>query len=184
MKIFNYDKFRLSLNEPEILLVPEFKELFEKDKTKEKKKAFSRFTYIYLMLDWNSPFKEYSDEERKRESLISSDLTKEDIDESLEQALKKYDEIKNSNRILRYIKSTWTLLDKLNDYCNSVNLTSTIEEGPQKGKLIHSVRDVRDTIKQMEELILKAKNLRNIFKEEMEDDIQVRGDRQIGRDID
>lgn len=184
MKAFNYDKFQLTLNEPEILLVPEFKCLFERDKTKNKTKVFSEFTYIYLMLDWNSPFKEYSDVEREKESLISSGLTEKDIDTSVVAAMNKYNEIKNSNRILRYIKSTWTLLDKLDEYCNTVDLTSTIDEGPQRGRLIHSVRDARDTAKQMEELINKAKNLPNIFKEEMEDNIQVRGDRQIRRDID
>jgi hypothetical protein len=182
MKIFEYKNFQLSLNIPEILLIPEFKEVLDSDKSKDKTFAFKIFTYGYLLLDWNSPFREYSDEDRKKESLISSGLNEKDIENELvKRFTNKYEEILNSNRIIRSIKSTWTMLDKLDDYANTVDLTMIIESGPNKGKLVHSVKEVRDTIKQMEELILKAKNLRNVLKEEMQEEgVKSRGNNSIG----
>lgn len=184
MKLFKYENYQLSLNSEEVLLIPEFKKLMERDRTKNKKKAFAEFTYIYLMLDWNSPFREYSDAEKEKEALRSAEIEAGDVDEFVKAAMEKYDEIKNSNRILTYIKSSWRMLDKLKDYSDTVDLTEVIDSGPQKGKLVHSVRDVRDTIKQMPELIQKAKDLRNLFNEELEEDKNVRGNRTIARDID
>ena len=182
MKIFEYKNFELSIHLPEILLIPEFKKVLDSDKSKDKKKAFQIFTYGYLLLDWNSPFREYSDEDRKKESLISSGLKEEELNTDVVIFfIKKYEEILNSNRIIRSIKSTWTMLDKLDDYANTVDLTMIIEAGPNKGKLVHSVKEVRDTIKQMAELIQKAKELRNVLKEEMQDDgVKSRGNNTVG----
>jgi hypothetical protein len=58
MNVFNYDNLNKSLeiNEPEILLIREFKALLDKDKTKDKEQATKELTYIYLALDWKSPY--------------------------------------------------------------------------------------------------------------------------------
>jgi hypothetical protein len=58
MNVFLYDNLnrQLELNEPEILLIKEFKALLDRDKTKHKDKAFRELTYIYLALDWKSPY--------------------------------------------------------------------------------------------------------------------------------
>jgi len=63
MNVFVYDNVnnRIELNEPEILLVTEFRNLLERDKTKEKKRLFREFTYIYLALDWKSPYNQYAE---------------------------------------------------------------------------------------------------------------------------
>jgi hypothetical protein len=58
MNIFVYDNVnnRLEINEPEILLIKEFKSLFDKDKTKTKTQLWKELTYIYLAIDWKSPY--------------------------------------------------------------------------------------------------------------------------------
>lgn len=182
MKIFEYKDYTLTLNTAEILLIPEFKAVMDSDKTKDKKNAFKIFTYGYLLIDWNSPFREYSDEDKKIEAVKSSEINDKDLESPITLAfIEKYKEILNSNRIIRYIKSTWTMLDKLEDYAETVDLTQTIESGPQKGRLTFNVKDVRDTIKQMEELIFKARNLRNVLKEEMEEEgSKSRGSNSVG----
>ena len=54
MEIFSYDSLnkQLELNEPEILLVREFKALLTRDKTKTKSRALKRI--IYLAICWKS----------------------------------------------------------------------------------------------------------------------------------
>jgi hypothetical protein len=51
----------LELNEPEILLVKEFSDLLKRDKSKDKSRAWSEFTYIYLAIDWKSPYNQYTE---------------------------------------------------------------------------------------------------------------------------
>ena len=54
MNVFNYDSdhLQLEINEPEILLIKEFKALLDRDKTKTKTRVIKELTYIYLALDW------------------------------------------------------------------------------------------------------------------------------------
>jgi hypothetical protein len=58
MNVFSYDNLNksLELNEPELLLVKEFKTLIDRDKTKYREQATKELTYIYLALDWKSPY--------------------------------------------------------------------------------------------------------------------------------
>ena len=172
MKIFEYKNFELSLHLPEILLIPEFKAVLDSDKSKDKKKAFQIYTYGYLLMDWNSPFREYSDEDRKKESLISSGLREKDLEnELITKFIQKYEEVINSNRIIRYIKSTWESIDKLEEYCKKVDLLEVVESGARKGSLVHNVNDYRNTIMKMPELIKTAKELRDQLKEEMDSEV-------------
>lgn len=168
MKIFEYKNFNLSLNLPEILLIPEFKAVLDFDKSKDKEQSFKIFTYGYLLIDWNSPFREYSDEDRKREALLSAELTEKNVEnEMVSSFINKYNEIINSNRIIRYIKSTWESIDKLEEYCKKVDLLETVESGARRGSLVHNVNDYRNTIMKMPDLIKTAKELRDQLKEEM-----------------
>ena len=50
MNVFIYDNLskQLDLNEPELLLVKEFKALIDRDKAKNHAQAFKELTYIYL----------------------------------------------------------------------------------------------------------------------------------------
>lgn len=176
MKIFEYKDFKLQLNQPEILLVKEFADVIKADRSKDKSKSFRWFTYIYLMIDWSSPYVDYTDQLRKEKALSDAGLKEEDLEDKVFQAVYvKYDEIVNSNRILRYAKSQWKLLDKIEEYVDSVDLTEIVESGPQKGKLVHSVRDARDTVKQMPELIEKAKEVRKQVQEELKESTGARG---------
>jgi hypothetical protein len=51
----------LELNEPEILLVKEFGDLLKRDKSSDKSRAWAEFTYIYLAIDWKSPYNQYTE---------------------------------------------------------------------------------------------------------------------------
>jgi hypothetical protein len=71
MKFFLFDNVNNSVvvNEPEILLVKEFSELWTNDRNKtkadptglKKSRAFRELTYIWLMCDWSSPYSDYTE---------------------------------------------------------------------------------------------------------------------------
>jgi hypothetical protein len=80
--IFQYDSRlnRVELDMPEILLVKEFAALvkYERNICKEDPKgikclrAFREFTYIWLALDWKSPYADIPEQDRHHEALLDS----------------------------------------------------------------------------------------------------------------
>jgi hypothetical protein len=101
MNIFVYDNVnnRLEINEPEILLIKEFKDLSDKDKTKTKTQLWKELTYIYLAIDWKSPYSQYLEQERHEEALNDSGLTEKEFNDPIfREACRKYKALQNSNK--------------------------------------------------------------------------------------
>ena len=101
LHIFQYDQVndKLELNRPEILLIKEFAALMDnkrnicpEDKTgKEHLRAYKEFTYIYLALDWQSFYSDYSEQERHQAALKDSGLTEEQFNNpEFRAACRKY----------------------------------------------------------------------------------------------
>lgn len=86
--IFLYDNSTgtITLNEYEILLVKEFATLYDTSRNKCKKdptgnhrlRAWREFKYIFLMLDFKSPYLEYIEQERHEQAMKDSELTNEE----------------------------------------------------------------------------------------------------------
>ena len=101
MQIFIYDNATntLRIDDYSILLVKEFAKLWEteRNKCKEDKsgelrlRAYKEFTYIYLVLDFKSPYFKYLEQEKHIAALADSGLKEEDLqDEDLLAAFRKY----------------------------------------------------------------------------------------------
>jgi hypothetical protein len=114
--IFQYDNMhnRIELNMPEILLVREFSALMEHERNicKEDPKgvqglrAFREFTYIWLAIDWKSPYSDYAEQERHQEALKDSRITEEEFNNpEFRAACRKYRELQESNRSIRMLQA-------------------------------------------------------------------------------
>jgi len=101
IKFFAYDnnENKIVVNEPEILLVKEFADLWtnERNKCKEdptgnqRLKAFRELVYIYLAIDWGAPGSKDTPENRHLVALEASKLTKEELEDPIfKAACKKY----------------------------------------------------------------------------------------------
>ena len=62
--MFVFNNKQLEINEPEILLVKEFKALLNRDKNR----VMRELAYIYLAIDWKSPYNQYTEQERHEEA--------------------------------------------------------------------------------------------------------------------
>lgn len=181
MRIFEYNNFSLSLNMPEILLVPEFRAIIEHDKSKAKDKAFRMFTYAYLLLDFRSPFKDYTEEERMEEAKKAANVNKVLVEsEEMQGLLKKYEEILMSNKLLAIVRDMYISIDQFREYFRTVNFHEKIEAGPNKGKLLHQPSDLLKVYKEMRNLFDTVKMLEQQIKEELSEDSSVRGDQEMG----
>ncbi len=182
MKIFDYTNYTLTLHMPEILLVREFKQVLDKDKSKEKEKAFSIFQYGFLVKDFKSPYKDYTEDERITEALKDTGLTEATLkEEYVKEFLFKYQQILDSNRILRMISSVYRTLDELEIYFKTVNFTEKVEHGARKGTLLYDPLDLLKTIKEVKTLIDTIKHLEQQAREELsKEDVGIRGDDDEG----
>nr|DAM86962.1 MAG TPA: hypothetical protein [Caudoviricetes sp.] len=151
MTIFLYDQVShvLTLNEPEILLITEFSALMdnkrnickEDPKGIKKLRAFKEFTYMYLMIDWQSHYSQFSEAERNEAAKQDSGITEEEFnDPTFRTACRKYREIQESARDIKLVRAAQNKVDELIDYFNEGS--DLQERDPITGKPIFKAKDV------------------------------------------
>lgn len=187
MKFFQYDKKSggVELNDEGILLIKEFADLMDipRNKTKNDKtgkyreKAFREFQYIYLFLDWESPYFNLADQLRHEAALEDSSLTKEEFDDPLfRAACRKYEEIQNSNISVRLLKSAMNSVETVIFYLNNVD----VNERGEDGKPLIKTKDLIAEIKGCRDLVVSLKDLEKQVKKEIESAPTLRGDVEAG----
>lgn len=176
MKFFIFDssRNRINVNVAEILLVSEFSKLWEEqrnitktDKTGEKRElAFRELTFIYLMLDWQSPYSDYYEQDKYNAALIDSGLTKEEYDDPLfRAACRKYRDIQDENMALKCLLAAKGTINKFIDYFRDVDPT---ERDLETGKPIFKVKDIMSEVTKLSELFESFKTLEYQVKKEKE----------------
>lgn len=181
--IFQYDNVnnKIELNLPEILLVKEFADLMKSDrnicKTDPKGnyglRAFREFTYIWLALDWKSPYNDYSEQERHKEALIDSGLTEKEFNNpEFRAACRKYRNIQEENRSIKLLKAAQTTVDKFIEYFNNVDPE---ERDPATGKPIFKVKDLITEISNLSKVHEELKILEGMVKADLSQVTNIRG---------
>lgn len=188
MKIFLYDNVSSTviLNKEEILLVKEFAALVDpkrfktagKKIIKDKEHVFKEFTYMFLFFDWESPYFQYIEQDRHRDSFLDSGLTDAEFSDPLfRAACKKYDEIQNASKIGRLLKASYLTIDKITHYLETIDLN---ERDEVSGKPIFKTKDVIAEINSASKLYDSVKALELSFKKELEPENALRGDISAG----
>lgn len=183
LHIFQYDnaKDRVNLNKPEILLIKEFKELMDDErnicdedpKGSKHLLAYKEFTYIWLALDWQSFYSDYSEQERHQAALQDSQLTKEQFnDPKFRAACRRYRDIQESIISIKLLKSSQEMVNKFIDYFHSLDPQ---ERDPQTGKPIWKVKDIQAELTNLPKVIDQLKQVEGYVKKEMQEQSQLRG---------
>ena len=181
--IFQYDNMRnrVELNMPEILLVKEFAELIkcERNICKEDPKgvqglrAFREFTYIWLALDWKSPYSDYSEQERHKEALNDSGITEEEFNNpEFRAACRKYRQLQESNRSIKMLQAAQNTVDNFIDYFNTV---VDLSERDANGKPVFKTKDIISEISSLSKVHEELKILEGQVKKEMMETSSIRG---------
>lgn len=184
---YNYEKCEVELCEPEILLVPEFAALMEvsrnkceEDKTGKKKlRAFREMSYMYLAIDWKSPYYSEPEKVRAEEALNRSKLTKEEFnDETFRRACREYVRLQESILSMKLLLSTRKTVRKIINYFETVEVGKINEED---GKLQIKTKDVIGEINSSSNLIESLNKLEERVKQDLElKDEKIRGDKNLG----
>ena len=167
MNVFVYDNVnnRLEINEGEIFLVTEFKNLLDKDQSKDKELAFKELTYIYLALDWKSPYSQYTELERHEEALRDSGLTEEEFNNPVfREACRKYRTLQESNLSVRMLNAAKLGAQQFIDY---FTIIADLNERDVNGKPVFDAKKHFETMSKMHDLHEELTSLENLVKKEL-----------------
>lgn len=182
MNVFIYDKAhgQLEINEPEILLIKEFKNLLDRDKSKTKTRAFRELTYIYLAIDWKSMYSQYSEHERHEEAILDSGLTEEEFNDPIfREACRKYRTLQDSNKSIKLLKAARIATDQFIEYFETI---IDLNERDQNGKPVFSAEKVMKEMAQLSKVHEQLVALESQVKQEMEISSETRAGVQKGFD--
>ena len=141
-KLFDIENGQVILN-PTSLWIPEFKKLWDRDKSKDKEKAAKELSYIVFLYDYRSPYQAYP--EKERESKIIEDYFSDESDwkpdEDVKAAIKRFEEFQDS-ATLRLLRSTKYALEAINEYFKNAdpeNIDKIVKNAKELGNLVQSL---------------------------------------------
>ncbi len=156
MKVLDL-KNNIVIISPESLTLKCFNTLWIKDKTKNKDNATKDITYIYHMVDFNSPFSIYPFEDR-------SDIIKTEVinminykpDKDTLKALEFYKEYQiDSSPSLRVFEAANIAVSKMEEFFRNVNYNEDDIDKVQKA--IINMPKMQEALNQAKEICMKEK---------------------------
>lgn len=181
--IFLYDNVsnKIQLNVPEILLIKEFSELMKNERNicpedpngQYGLKAFREFTYIWLAIDWKSPYADYDEQERHQEALKDSNITEQEFNDPIfRAACRKYRNIQESNKSMKLLNAARNMVDKFIDY---FNIADPLERDETTGKPIYKVKDIQAEMQNLTKVHETMTQLKFQVEKEIEIQSSIRG---------
>lgn len=182
MNIWDYNEKtgRAQLVTADLVLIDEFKKLLEPSRNKCKEdssgiehlRADREFTYIYLAIDWKSPYANYSNQEKHEAALKDAHITEEEWENpEFRAACRKYVALQDSNRYVRLLQSCQSATDKIIDYFDNLDLNATKDDGTPLIKVSDVQKAMDLSVKQIESL----KQIEALVKKEITEQSTLRG---------
>ena len=159
--------------QPEALQIKEFRNLWNRDKSKTKDKALKDLAYIYYSTDFQSIYRNYHPD--TRESKIKLDIYGDreySIDMAVVEGQNKYKELQTTLS-MELLSDAEAGIDKLRIYFQNVDFAAD-EEGRAAKNFIANVKQLGDLVKGL-------KLLREEVEKELSDQMQLRGGSTIGK---
>lgn len=163
----------------ETLLISPFKEIWERDSSKDKKQATKEFTFIELMTSKkkSNPFAGYSDEDRfkrLRDMLFTPDWTP---DMEVEIALVKMKDFQTeASPTYKYYIDNLETAEKTRAFLKSIDLS---EKNFKTGNPLYKPRDVTSAIGDSEKIIQALAMMKEKVEQELFDSIKTKGNKTI-----
>ena len=170
MKLFRYEGYKLHISEEAFVLKP-FKELWNRDKSKNKDKALQELAYVYFMCDPRSDYQYIVDEDDRAKAIKEGEGidSKWKPDNKVIEAMKFYKQFKPVSALL--LEDTRVAVDKLRQLLRNIDLT----EVDDKGKPIYTLNTVTATIKQIPSLVKDLDEAEKAIAKEIMESDKVRG---------
>lgn len=178
------EQFEVELNKEWIMLIPEFAELLRRDKGSEgdyrgqkKLRARRELSYIYFMVDFHSPLRDFEEEKKQVEALKYCRLNEKDIDNKVKEAMALYEymqyESAPSLRTLNALKLGMANLDK---YFKEVDFDKT----DKQGKLKYTPEGYIANITKLPKMRAAIKEFETMVQAELRENTGIRGKATLG----
>lgn len=157
MNLFQVVNWKLEVK-PEAFTIIAFRDLLDRDKSKDKKMAIKELSYVYYMCDSSSVFASYLDEEKRQEDVIKKvGLTNWKPDDKVKNAMRVYREL-DETVTSRFLDSVKIALSKVDNYLRTFNekdaeSADIIRVNSMVEKSIDTVKSIRE----LEKLVLQDK---------------------------
>lgn len=156
---------------PSSLNIPEFKEIWKRDKKRNKADAHAELSYVYYMSDFQSEYRNYPYDER--EDKVKEDFCKKALGEDWKPdmkvlyAIEKYEKMQITPS-LRFLGFVETEIDKMRDFLNSLEMS----EDNIKLKI--------DSMDKITKYITQLPKLKESVKKEVSESTKIRGGGDVG----
>jgi hypothetical protein len=168
----------------ELELIPEFKALFALNYNKQagdvdgrrRVRATKELTYIWFMYSHYSPFREYTEAERKAEALELAGLpSTHPTSVELDAAIKKYQRL-NESRMIKLIRAAEKAMDNLRGYFETIDFS----ERNASGMLVNKPSEVIRAISELDAVAEGLEKLARRQKTEQNQFVSARGSQEVG----
>jgi hypothetical protein len=161
---------------PTSLSVPQFKALWDRDKTKTKDKATKEIKYVVFLLNYLSPYRDLP--EAEREVYLKKDIIKNpnwEPDEKVKEAIEIYKTLQDTtySRVLRDAKYA---AERMGEYFRKVDFNAI----DAQGKRIYTIKELSSSLKELGGIIKSLTQLEKQVRTEQLENSSVRGQAEIG----
>ena len=168
MKLLSFKNNKVIIA-PEIVSISPFKEIWDKDKSKEKENATNKLKYLWFYIDYESPYFKYPEKE-KHEKIISGVLkdTKFKVGEDLKIAIEKYKEL-NYTPAIETVDAAMTFVKQIQTFFKTVDLSE-----------VKNAKQVTDIFANMPKIIASLNEAKAQAEKEQSANVKVRGGAATG----
>lgn len=178
MRLFREESFKVVVD-TELKLVPEFKALITRDRTKDKKEALKEFSYIYFIHDHKSPYYIYPEDERRLRVSTDTGLGKDyKPDDKVQAAINKYLELsktptlKSLTSIREGLLTSSRLIDSLRERIDAALADPDLED---IDPVVRSVTRMLEISEKLPKAIENITTLEEKVRKEESNDTRIKG---------
>ena len=174
MRLLKYEGYTLTI-EPEALTIKSIKNLWNRDKSKNKERALSELGYIYFMVDPRSTYSYITDIDSREEKIILEEGLPKGWkpDKVVQDAMKSYkDSIITTSYLL--LEDTKFAVDNLRKYLRSMDFTETDDKGKPK----YPVNTLATAVNQVADLAEKLMKAERTVAQEIVENSKMRGQKE------
>lgn len=161
MELFDIEAGKVILD-PNVLYVPEFKKLYDRDKSDGKNVATAEIAYVTFLCNFSSknPYNSYSDKDKEKK--VRDDTMKKEPDELINKAIKKYKEMQATvtSRLLIAAKIASNVLAEYFENAKAEDATEIIRNIEKLGNAVKSlyVLEIQVQKEQLEAKVIRGGN--------------------------
>lgn len=171
MKLLKYENYEVTPT-PECFMIKPLRDIYNKDRTKNKEKFMQIISFIYHYCDPRSTYATVIDDEERRKQIVLQEGLPENFtpDAALIKAMETYKEVTTTTSV-KLLDSMRKAIAKIGEFVENVDLYATDD----KGKPLYTVSSIVQATDKIPMLAKKLIETEKIVASEIEETGRIRG---------